>query len=285
MKRSEIPTKMFGQTDRQTTLVGLGGEGVLRTTGQVFQARKVILEALKQGITYFDSAQAYSDSELYYGSVWGDDPEKRQSIFQTSKSASRTRDGALTDLENTLRRMQTDYLDLWQIHDIRTEQDMQQIAAPDGALEAFVAARSSGIVRFIGVTAHHDPAILTKAILAWPVDAVLLPVNPVEGALGGFLTSALPAAKEKGLAIIAMKIMGSSYFLNISPGITAELLLRYALAQDITVAIVGCANPQEVQMLANTARAKTALSPRKCTGLVELLKPYARRLAYYRGVL
>ena len=119
-------------------------------------------------------------------------------VFQASKSAVRGKAGALAELDQTLKRLQTDYLDLWQIHDIRTPEDIEMIGGPGGALEAFVEAKASGRVRFIGVTGHRQPEILTRAVEDWPVDAVMMPVNPVEGVLGGFLTSTLPAAREKG---------------------------------------------------------------------------------------
>ena len=100
--------------------VGLGGEGVLRSTGREAGATAVITEALDRGVRYFDSARAYGDSELYHGTIWGGRPGRRDGIFLTSKSGSRSYAGAMADLTQTLARMQTDYLDLWQIHDLRT---------------------------------------------------------------------------------------------------------------------------------------------------------------------
>ena len=279
-----IPTKVFGQTGQEVTIVGVGGEGVLRTYDQTREAQKVIREAFAQGIAYFDSANAYAGSEGYYGSVWRESPQMRSTIFQASKSASRDKRGALADLGNTLQTMGIDHLDLWQIHDVRTEQDLQAIERPGGALEAFFQAKSSGKVRFIGVTGHHDPAILTRAVKDWPVDSVMLPVNPVEGALGGFLTSTLPAALEKGIAVIGMKILGGSYYLHPNLGVPPELLIRYALSQDITVAIVGCKTPQEVKTLADTGREFSPLSEEEKKELVGRFEPYVKQLAFYRGV-
>ncbi|MEW6519276.1 MAG: aldo/keto reductase [Thermodesulfobacteriota bacterium] len=279
-----MKTVSFGNQQRQVTVVGLGGEGVLRTYGRESEARAVIRQAVEQGITYFDSARVYSDSELYYGSVWQEDPGLRASIFQTSKSASRTRSGALADLENSLQRLQTSYLDLWQIHDVRSEDDLLAISRPGGALEAFVEAKKSGLVRNIGVTGHHDPQVLTKAVQEWPVDAVLLPVNPVEELLGGFLTHTLPAARKKGIAVIAMKILGASHYILPRFGITAETLIRYALSFEVTVAIVGCASPAEVQTLA-AAGAMPPLSGQERDELLQIFKPYAAKLAFYRGVI
>jgi aryl-alcohol dehydrogenase-like predicted oxidoreductase len=280
-----IPQKMLGYMNQQVTVVGLGGEGILRTYEQSNQALEVIQEALAQGISYFDSGRVYADSERYYGSLWDKIPETRSMIFQTSKSASRDKEGALADLEQSLRRLHTQYLDLWQIHDVRTEDDFQQIAGPGGALEAFLEARVTGKVRFIGVTGHHDPHILTKAIHEWPVDAVMMPVNPVEELLGGFLTTSLPLAKEKGIAIIGMKTLGASYYLIPKLGITAESLIRYALSHQITVALVGCSTPEEVRTLAHAGSQEKTLSEQAKSDLVEKFKPYAKRLAFYRGVL
>ena len=280
-----IITRLFGNTGRQVTRVGLGGEGVLRTHQQTPQARTVIREAIEQGLSYFDSARAYAGSETYYGSIWIENPAARRQIFHTSKSASRDRSGAWQDLQQTLSNLQTDYLDLWQIHDVRTEADLKAIEGPGGALEAFLEAQAQGLVRHLGVTGHHDPAILTRAVNHWPVDSVLLPVNPVEGILGGFLDSTLEAARRKGLAVIGMKVLGAGYYLHPDLGATPELLLQYALSQDITLVIAGCSTPAEVQTLAAAGRNPDPLPLSEQEKLLARFRPYAKRLAYYRGVV
>lgn len=280
-----LSTTSFGITNQQVTVVGLGGEGVLRTFGRRDQAAEVIHEALDRGIKYFDSARVYSDSEVYYGSVWGEKKDARLKIFQTSKSASRDKKGALADLEQTLDRLKTDYLDLWQIHDVRTEEEIQEIAGPGGALEAFVGARLSGKVRYIGVTGHHDPRVLTRAVREWPVDSVMIPVNPVETLLGGFLTLTLPVAKEKGIAIIGMKILGGSHYLISQLGINPESLIRYALSYDITVAIVGCSTPGEVRTLAEEGSNPSPMTEKERSALLGTFEPYTEQLAFYRGVI
>lgn len=280
-----LSTTSFGITNQQVTVVGLGGEGVLRTFGRRDQAAEVIHEALDRGIKYFDSASVYSDSEVYYGSVWEEKKDARLKIFQTSKSASRDKKGALADLEQTLDRLKTDYLDLWQIHDVRTEEEIQEIAGPGGALEAFVGARLSGKVRYIGVTGHHDPRVLTRAVREWPVDSVMIPVNPVETLLGGFLTLTLPVAKEKGIAIIGMKILGGSHYLISQLGINPESLIRYALSYDITVAIVGCSTPGEVRTLAEEGSNPNPMTEKERSALLGTFEPYTEQLAFYRGVI
>lgn len=278
-----MKTVELGRLGREVSVVGLGGEGVLRTYGRNREAQDVILEALQQGITYCDSARVYSDSELYYGEVWKSNREARESIFQTSKSASRDRDGALADLSVSLQRLQTDHLDLWQIHDVRTEEDLEIISRPGGALEAFVWAKEQGSVKNIGVTGHHDPHILTKAVEQWPVDTVLMPVNPVEEVIGGFMTDTLPTALEKGVAVIAMKVLGAGHYIVPGLGVTAELLIRYALSCGITLAIVGCSSPEEVREL-STAAALPLLSASEKRTVTQLFAPYAKKLAFYRGI-
>ena len=283
--QQSIENRKFGSTQHEVTRTGLGGEGILRTHGRIREAREVIQQAIDQGINYFDSARVYADSELYYGNIWKAHPDMRTRIFQASKSASRDKTQALNDLEQTLDRLHTDYLDLWQIHDVRTPQDLTRIAAPGGALEAFLEAKSSGKTRYIGVTGHHDPKILTQAVSSWPVDAVMMPVNPVEGVLGGFLTETLPMARKKGLAIIGMKVLGAAHYLLPRTEITAEILMRYALSFDIDVAIVGCSTPAEVKTLAAAGAAPKLLTEKDQQFLLSIFKPIARRLAYYRGVL
>jgi aryl-alcohol dehydrogenase-like predicted oxidoreductase len=276
-------TTQLGRLGREISVVGLGGEGVLRTYDRDKEAQSVIHEALRQGITYCDCARVYSDSERYYGEVWKSNPELRSSIFQTSKSASRDRDGALNDLSVSLQRLGTDHLDLWQIHDVRTDEDFARISGPGGALEAFISAKEAGTVKNIGVTGHHDPRILSKAVEQWPVDTVLMPVNPVEEVIGGFLSDTLPKAKEKGIAVIGMKVLGAGHYLFPGRGITADLLIRYALSCDITLAIVGCSSPQEVREL-SAAADLPLLSDSEKEKITELFSPHARELAFYRGV-
>jgi aryl-alcohol dehydrogenase-like predicted oxidoreductase len=278
-----LDTRRFGKTGREVTRVGLGGEGVLRTFGQHAEAEAVITEALDQGIAYFDSAKVYAGSEDYYGEVWRNRPDLREPVFLASKSASRLHADAEMDLQETLQRMGIETLDLWQIHDVRSFPDIREVEGPSGALEAFVEARESGVVRHIGVTGHHDPDVLAHAVENWPVDAVMMPVNPVEGALGGFLDGVLTTAREQGVAVIGMKVLGGSNYLVPGAGVTPEVLVRYALAQEISVAIVGCSTPAEVQALAAAGR-RGPLPDDEAAALVEAFRPHARELAYYRGV-
>ena len=280
-----IITRLFGKSGPPVTQVGLGGEGVLRTHGREAEAKAVIEQAAAQGITYFDSAQAYAGSQGYYGNFWRGHQELRSGIFQTSKSAARDYLGAKADLAGSLETMGLDRLDLWQIHDLRTRQDIEKMEGPDGALRAFVEAKDAGLVDFLGVTGHHAPKILEHAVKNWPVDSVLMPVNPAEAVLGGFLDRVMAAALDRGLAVIGMKVLGSSHYISPEDGVTAELLLRFALSQEISTAIVGCKGAGEVEALAQVGSEFQPLTAEEEKKLLELFRPHARKMAYYRGVI
>ncbi len=285
MNHSDIDTRYFGRSERRITLVGLGGEGILRTHGEDEKASAVIHEAIGQGITYFDCARVYAGSEGYYGRFWKENPSARSRVFQASKSAQRTRAGAMTDLEHTLKTMCIDHLDLWQIHDVRTEEDLDRISGPGGALEAFIEAKRSGKTSFIGVTGHCDPVILTRAVQEWPVDSVMMPVNPIEAVLGGFLDSTMPKAREKGLAIIAMKVLGGGHCVAPKARATAQTLIHFALSQDVSVAIVGCSIPDHVAELAGAGRPFRPMDAAEQEIITTRFEPAARKMAFYRGVI
>jgi len=263
--------------------IGLGGEGILRTEGRKEEALTMLSAAYEAGIRYYDSAPAYAGSERYYGQFWSLHPERKSVTFQTSKSALRTAAGAAGDLERTLSRLGRDQLGLWQIHDIRDAADIREIEGPGGALHAFYQARESGTVRGIGVTGHHDPAILLHAVTHWDLDSVLLPVSPVEAAIGGFIDQVIPAARERGIGVIGMKTLGAGNYIRPASGIMPETLIRFALSQDVDLVIVGCSTGDEARLLARMGNEHSAMREEEQMTLIETVSPYARRLAYYRG--
>ena len=270
---------LIGRGDR----VGLGGEGVLRTKGREHEALMMLEEAYKRGIRYFDSAPAYADSEQYYGRFWSQHPDWKALAFQTSKSAERSADGALMDLKRTLALMGRDHLGLWQIHDVRDNKDVREIEGAGGALQAFYHARETGIVRGIGVTGHHDPAVLLRAVTHWDIDSVLLPVNPVESAIGGFIDRVIPAARERGIGVIGMKTLGAGNYILPEAGLLPENLIRFALSQAVDLVIVGCSTTDEAWLLARISEEHVAMEEKEQSLLVDTVRPYANRLAYYRG--
>ncbi len=272
---------LMGIPDR----VGLGGEGVLRTEGRDPDAQAMLEAAFESGIRYFDSAPAYADSERYYGRFWTQHPQRKALVFQTSKSAHRDAKGASADLSKTLSRLGRDHIDLWQIHDLRDKNEIRAIEAKGGALEAFYQARETGTARGIGVTGHHDPSILRHTVENWDIDSVLLPVNPIEAVIGGFLDRVIPAARERGIGIIGMKTLGAGNFIQPEAGLLPSSLMRFALAQDVDLVIVGCSTPEEARFLARIEKDFPPMGEEEKTRLVDTVRPFAERLAYYRGVI
>src|SRR5437773_884686 len=166
-----LPCRPLGKTGQEVTLFGLGGEGVLRTDGRAAEAVRVIDRALSVGVNYFDTAPAYASSMDYYGAALG---ERRRDIFLASKTHERTREKSLRLLDDSLRRLRTDHLDLWQLHDLRTQEQLDRIFGRGGAMEALLQARQQGRARHLGLTGHHDPAILLEAMRRAPFDTVLV---------------------------------------------------------------------------------------------------------------
>ncbi|MEW6388732.1 MAG: aldo/keto reductase [Thermodesulfobacteriota bacterium] len=275
-----LPQRLLGSTGVSVSMLGLGGEGVLRTFGQEGEAQAVIRAALDAGIAYFESARAYSGSEAYLGQGL---KGHRDKIFLTSKSHGRSYREAMAHLSITLKNLDTDYLDLWQVHDMRTQADLEAIAGPGGALEAFREAREKGWTRFVGVTGHHDPQILRRALDLYDFDTVLLPVNPAEPQDRSFLPLA-GEARDRGLGVIGMKVLcrGALPQLAEEPEKLTFELVAYALSQPVSLVVIGCDNPEQVRALAHAAQNFTPMTPEQQKALEEAVAPFARQLMYYK---
>jgi aryl-alcohol dehydrogenase-like predicted oxidoreductase len=253
---------------------------VLRTFGHDRQAQAVIEAALAAGINYFETARAYSGSEAYLGrGLKG----RRDQIFLTSKSHGRTFKEAMAHLSITLKNLETDYLDLWQVHDIRTMDEVEALGVPGGALEAFHHARERGWVRFIGITGHHDPEVLRRALTLFEFDTVLLPVNPAEPQHASFLPLA-QEAMAKGMGVIAMKTLcrGQLPQMSEEPDKMVKELLAYALSQSVTLAVVGADSAKQVEQLAAAVRDFVPMTPEEQLRLEAAVAPFARQLMYYK---
>lgn len=274
-----IGKRQLGKTGEEVSLLGLGGEGVLRTYGYDAQAYDLINRAIDLGITYCESARAYSGSESYYGKALR---ERRKDVFLTSKSHGRSKRAALGHLVETLANMKTDHLDLWQVHDVRTPEEVEEIFGPGGAIEAFAEAKQKGMTRFVGVTGHHDPAILCRCFELFPFDTVLMPVNPAEPAHDSFIDIALPAAAAKGMAVIAMKVYFRGFATRI-PGVrTLEPFFRFALSHPVATAVIGCDDLDQLAENVTFAERFEMMSDDERQALSDAVAPYARQLMYYK---
>lgn len=274
--------RKLGKTGLEVEPVSLGGEGVLRTQGRAAEAVPMILEALKLGVRYCDTAPAYASSQDYYGQAFTRaGAGARDKVILASKTHLRDRDGSLRLLDDSLERLGTDRLDIWQLHDIRTTDDLDEIFAKGGAIEAVERAKSDGRVKFVGITGHHDPAILVEAMRRYPVDTVLCAINPSDPRRAPFLTSVVPAAREKGVGIIGMKVMGRGDI--ISDGVaTGPELIRYAASFADTV-IIGCSSPREVRDNLEAGRAFSALDEADLRALEARVAPRAQHYDTYKA--
>jgi len=275
----EIQKRKLGKTKVDVTLLGLGGEGVLRTFGHDDEACALINRALDLGINYFESARAYSGSESYYGKALR---ERRKKIFLTSKSHARDRKGALEHLQETLKNMKTDHLDLWQMHDIRTDDDVKEIFGPGGAIEAFAEAKQKGLTRFIGVTGHHNPEILKKCISLFDFDTVLLPVNPAEPHYKSFLDEVVPSAKQKSMGVIGMKVYFRGFAARIPWFQSMEPFLHFALSQPVSTVVIGCDSVRQLEENVAFAMKFSQMPNAEMRDLIEKVRPFSRQLMYYK---
>jgi predicted aldo/keto reductase-like oxidoreductase len=274
-----IPSRILGRTGQSVTMLGLGGEGVLRTFGQDKDASALINRALDLGLTYCESARAYSGSEAYYGKALG---ERRKDIFLTSKSHNRDKKGALAHLHETLTNMRTDHLDLWQVHDVREEEDIAAIFGPGGAIEAFVEAKQQGKTRFIGVTGHHDPSIIRNCIEQFDFDTVLMPINPAEQGYKSFIENVLPLAWEKNMGIIGMKVYLRGFASRLPWYTSMAPFLRFALSQPVTNVVIGCDNIAQLEQNVKFAGSFEPMMLEEQQDLIRDVSPFARQLTYYK---
>src|SRR5882672_5838566 len=272
----------LGGTGARVLAVSLGGEGILRTTGRSKEAVPVILEALRLGVRYCDTAPAYQQSQDYYGSAFREaGAGARANVFLASKVHARTRDATLRLLDDSLTRLATDRLDLWQLHDLRDEQDLAAIFGREGALQAAEEAKAAGRIRFIGLTGHHDPAVLLEAMRRFAFDSVLCALNPADPRRLPFATSVVADARARGMGVVGMKVLAAGRCVIDRTATPAELI-RYAASQTDTV-IVGCSSVEEVRANLAVAREFEAMPPGERIELERRIAPRAARYDYFKA--
>src|SRR3954454_20437137 len=242
LKVGDIPRRTLGKTGEKLTVIGQAGGRFPNITFD--EAKAVTQRAYDLGINYFDNARIYwnGKSEEVYGAVL---PQFRKNIFLTSKSPERSRAGAERDLHASLRAMKTEYLDLWQIHQVGEMSEVKQIFAPGGAIEAFEAAKKAGKCRFIGFTGHHDPKVHLAMLQHYDkYDTILMPLHAADPAYLSFERDVLPIAVKRGMGIQGMKSTANAKLLK---AITVKDCLTYALSLPIHCVALGCTKVAEVE--------------------------------------
>ncbi len=254
-----MPMATLGKTGLRVSRFCLGGAHMGRN-GEANGVR-MIHRAVDLGVNFFDSAHHYNRgaSDMIYGKAL--EGGLRKKVLLMSKAELRSRDEAMRQLEETLKRMKTDYLDLWQCHEVSTHAEVDQILGPKGALEAFVQAKKQGKVRHIGFTGHRDPAVhqrLLDAFDGW--GTVQHPVNLIDQHYVSFIDTVLPNIRKKGLGLIGMKSNGMGTITK--NGIaTIQECLRFSLSQDIDTLVSGPENVEQLEENVFVAKTLRKMTP------------------------
>ena len=226
-----MPERELGNTGVRVPIFGLGGAGQtpLSWENRERDAVAIIQRALELGIRYFDTASSYGPSEDYLGKVL---PSHREKVFLASKTAERDRDGVWRELERSLKRLNTDYLDLWQLHHVSFKEELDKIFSKDGAAKALEEAKAQKLIRFAGISGHHEPDIIAEGLRRYPFDTTLICINAADKHHPRpFIPTVLPVARQKGVGVIAMKV--PAYGRLFKPGVLDGMhqAMGYTLSQ------------------------------------------------------
>jgi aryl-alcohol dehydrogenase-like predicted oxidoreductase len=295
-----MPTRNLGRTGYRVGIFSLGGQAAIEQPNNEAVAVPIIERALDLGVNYIDTSARYGGeqrwSERHIGQVM---KRRRGEAFLASKTHDRTRDGSLKLLEKSLQLLNTDHLDLWQIHHLSKKEEIDRIFAPGGAVEALVKARDEKIVRFIGVTGHADPDVLLEAIRRFPFDTILMAVNAADPHHMSFTDQLLPTAVEKEMGIIGMKIPArgrilsswtpppldmqpATYATNRSGTLTMAEAMRYTLSHPVSTVIVGVDTIAQLEQNVGIARTFTPLSASQMAALTAKAEPIKKQALFFR---
>lgn len=279
--RPAMPDRPLGRTGHRVKLFSLGGQATLEQQGKRDQSVEIINRAIDLGVNYIDTAAAYGRgiSQTYIGEVMA---TRRNEVFLATKTHNRTRDGSLELLEQSLELLQTDHLDLWQLHNITTTEQLDQIFGQDGAIEALQQAKGEGTVRFLGITGHFDPDVLIDGINRFDFDTILMALNPADPHFRPFATELLPLANRKGMGVIAMKIPARGELFR-EGGITSMRdALNWTFSQPISTVVVGCDTVEQLEENVSVATEFAPLSQVDLARISGLTAHYPEQAAFFK---
>ncbi|MBA2247038.1 MAG: aldo/keto reductase [Chloroflexia bacterium] len=236
-----IPTRSFGRHDERVSLLGVGGAHL--GGPEESEAIRIVHEAIDAGVTFMDNAWEYNDteSERRMGVALAQGGYRERAFLMTKDCAhDRIATHSMQKLEESLRRLQTDHLDLWQIHEVVWDEDPERIFAPGGSAEAMLKAKEQGKVRYIGFTGHKHPRIHRQMLeRGFPWDAVQMPLNVFDAHNASFEREILPLCGEQGIAVLGMKSNAGGHLQKVQTSITPEESLRYAMSLPVATVISG----------------------------------------------
>ena len=268
-RAGDMPRRVLGRTGVEVTAMGLGGYHLGLIKG-ARQAERIVQAAVDEGITFLDNAWEYHDgrSEEMMGRALAGG--RRERVFLMTKVCTHGRDRAtaMRQLEQSLRRLRTDRLDLWQIHEVVYENDPERHFASGGAVEALEQAKRQGKVRFVGFTGHKDPSIHLKMLARdFPFDTCQMPLNCFDATFRSFEARVLPEVNRRGIAALGMKSMGGEGTPVSKRTVSAEEALRYAMSLPVAVTITGIDSMKVLRQDLRIARSFVPMTPAEMDGL------------------
>ena len=281
-----MPIRNLGTTGHRVKIFSLGGQGAIEQPDNADVAVPIVERAIDLGVNYIDTAPRYGGqdrwSQRYIGQVMA---RRRKEVFLASKTHDRTADGSRRLLEESLRLLKTDHLDLWQVHNLERMEQVDQIFSRGGAIEAMQKAREEKLVRFLGVTGHADPAVLMEAVRRFEFDTLLLALNAADPHHLSFAAELLPLAVEKKMGIIGMKIPARGRLLSSSasePGITMREAMDYVLSLPVSTVIVGCDSVAQLEENVRLARSFNPMTAGQMAALTERTQTIHRQALFFR---
>jgi aryl-alcohol dehydrogenase-like predicted oxidoreductase len=299
-----MPTRNLGKTGYKVGIFSLGGQAALEKADNEAVAVPVIEKALDLGVNYIDTSSIYGGparwSEQYVGKVM---KHRRGDAFLATKTKERTSDGSMRMLETSLKLLQTDQVDLWQLHDIGTMTDINEIFAKGGAMEALLQARDQKMVRYLGITGHYRPDALIEAIHRYPFDAILMAVNAADPHHYSFSEQLLPLAVERQMGIIGMKVPARGRILSSwtpppieqqkhswegmvlapTPGtLDMRQAMYYSLSLPVSTVIIGCDSIAQLEQNVQLAREFTPLNQQQMVALNQKAEPVSKQSLFFR---
>lgn len=299
-----MPTRNLGKTGYKVGIFSLGGQAALEKPDNFDVAVPILERALDLGVNYIDTSSIYGGpdrwSEQYVGKVMA---HRRAQAFLATKTKERTREGSLRMIERSLELLQTDHVDLWQLHDIGTMTDVNDVFSRGGAIEALIAMREQQVVRCLGLTGHYRPDALMEAIRRFPFDTILMAMNAADPHHFSFNQDLLPLAVERQMGIIGMKVPARGRLLSSwtpqpldvqkkmwegmvpapTPGtISMREAMYYTLSRPVSTVIIGCDSISQLEENVQLARDFTPLSDAQTLSLVARAEPVAKPSLFFR---
>ena len=268
-----IPLRPFGKSGEQVSLLSLGGAHIGLTSVDEELSMKIMHTAFDAGVTFLDNAWEYNAgiSEVRMGKAinsW----RNRDDLFVMTKDCAHDRiaKNSMVKLEQSLRRLQVDHLDLWQLHEVVWDDDVDRIFAPGGSAESLLKAKAQGKVRYIGFTGHKTPRI-HKAMLSqgFPFDAVQMPLNALDAHYESFEREIVPICQEQGIAIIGMKSFADGHIFTSGANVTPHEALRYTMSLPVATVVSGMDSLEILEQNLAIARTFTPMSDAERIALLE----------------